>query len=177
LLVGLRSHLQLNENVTIAPIVHCCLHRLVETDSDGAEVNIVWLNLNDSIAALANDLQGVLLNEGGLKAADLTGSASSILMHQARARIVEADRVFNVIVNVSSVYRHIDMIVFLLQSGESSGNLALLVRKQERLRRCKLDLIPVLFRHLPFILKRNPRFILHKHLLLAGDSLVNRRKE
>ena len=76
-------------------------------------------------------------------------------MHEAGARIVEANGVLHVVVDVSGVNWDGDVVVLLLQGCERSNDLALLVRQQVRLLWRKLDLVLVLVRHLPLVLERD----------------------
>ena len=52
---------------------------------------------------------------------------ASILLHEARAGIEEADRVLEMVINVLCIDWHIDVIVFLFERGEGSHDLALFV--------------------------------------------------
>ena len=81
------------------------------------------------------------------------------------------------IVDVPRVDRNSDVVVLLLQGRESSNDLALLVRQQVRLLWRKPDLVLVLVRHLPLVLKRDARLILNQDGLLGRYALVDWREE
>jgi hypothetical protein len=72
-----------------------------------------------------------------------------------------------VIIDVSGINWNIDVIIFLLERGESSNDLAFLVWQQISLCWSKPDLILVFFRDLPLVLEWYARLILDKNLLLA----------
>ena len=59
------------------------------------------------------------------------------------------------VINVTGVDWHSDMVILFLQGSESGHDLSLLVWKQESFGRGKLDLILVLLWNFPFILQWN----------------------
>jgi hypothetical protein len=166
LLFSFWSHFEFNEDVAIAAVINCCLHSLVEANSNSTKINVHRLDLNHTIASSANDFQGVFLNEVGrsYKRPSFTCCTS---LHESRAWIVESNGVFHVIIDVSGINWNINVIIFLLERGESGYDLAFLVWQQKCLCWSKPDLILVFFRDLPLILEWYARLILNKNLLLA----------
>ena len=152
LFVVLWGHLQLYVDVTIAAIVDRGLQRFVETDGDGAEIDCLRLDLDHAIAAASDDLQRVLLDEMRLGHESALRRVSRRLLHETGARIVKANRILHMIVNVPCVYWNRYVIILLLQCSERGSDFALLVWQQEGLLRCELDLILVLVWHLPLVL-------------------------
>ena len=69
------------------------------------------------------------------------------------------------------------MVVFLLQSSESSIDFRLLIGLEESRRWSELDLVFVFIRHFPLVLQRNSRVVLHKDRLLRGNSDISWREE
>jgi len=63
LLLRLWCHLELDEDVAVAPVVDGGLHSFVETDSDGAEVNVAWLDLDATVRSSSEYFQVVLFVE------------------------------------------------------------------------------------------------------------------
>lgn len=139
----------------------------------------MWLDLNNSITASANDLQVIfldiivliLLNLGKL------GVVAGILLNMSRSWIVEANRVLDMVIDVPGVDWHVDVVVFLLQSCESGDNFALFTWKQISLLRLKLNFILVLIRDLPLVLEWDARLVQDVDRLFRGDTLVNGREE
>lgn len=63
MLLGLWCHLELDEDVAVAPVVDGGLHGFVEADSDRAEVNVAGLDLNAAVRSSSEDLKVVLFVE------------------------------------------------------------------------------------------------------------------
>ena len=120
------------------------------------QVDCLGLDLDDSIAASSYDLKIVLLYVVRLGHLSIHSSLPGIPVHQARAWIVEANGVLDVIVDILCIDWHVDVIVLLLQGGEGRYDLALLVREQVCFLWSELDLVLVLVGHLPLVLERDP---------------------
>ena len=57
------GHFQLNENIAITSIVNSGLHGLIESNGYSSKIDILWLNLNDTIASFAENLKNIFLNK------------------------------------------------------------------------------------------------------------------
>lgn len=165
-------HFEFDEDVAIAAVINCSLHGLVESYSNGTKINVHRLDLNHTIASSANDFEGVFLDEvrWGNKWTRFTCSTS---LHESRAWIVESNGVFHVIIDIPGINWNINVIIFLLERGESGYDLAFLVGQQICLCWSKPDLILVFLWDLPLVLEGYARLILNKNLLLARDTLVD----
>lgn len=167
MLLRLWRHLELDEDVTVAPVVDGGLHGFIETDSDGAEVNVARLDLDTTVRSSSEYFQVVFFVERRLD------RICGAFLGEPRTRIVEANRVLDVIVDVPCIDRDVDVVVLLLQCSKCGYDLALFVWEQEGLGRGELDFILVFVWHLPFVLKRDSRLVFDLQLLLARNSLVD----
>ena len=93
------------------------------------------------------------------------------------SRVEVAYSILHVVVDVLRIDRHVDVVVFLLQSRESCRDLNFLVRLEVASRWVELHLPFVFVRYLPLILQGDPRLVLDKDGLLGGDTLEDRREE
>lgn len=169
------SHLQLHEDVAVAAIVNSRFHGLAKADSDCAKVDVMRLNLDDSVTTSTNDFQGVFLKE--IVYITRVVVLDVLLGEQTRARVVKSNGVLEMIVDVFGVYWHIDVIVFLLQSSEGGHDFALFVGLQESFGGCELDFVLVFVWDFPFILEWDSRLVLYQHCLFGRDSGVHRWEE
>jgi hypothetical protein len=158
-------HFKLNEDVAIASIVDSGVHSLIKTNSNSSKVDIGRRYLNTSIATSTKNFKVVLFEEGAVR--------GLVFGNEARSWIVEADAVFFVVVDVTGVNWHGDMVILLLKSSKCGNNLGLLIWLQKGLAWQEINLIFVLFWHFPLILQGDTRLIFEEDLLLRGDPLVN----
>jgi hypothetical protein len=158
-----RSHFELNVDVAVASVENGTLAGLVETYCDGTKVKVVRLNLKCSITSTTQNLKRVLF----VGCWDFSLSHGLLL---AASWVIESNAVFKIIIDIPGVNWHTQVIIFLLKSRKSSINLRFFIWLQESLTRSKLDLILVLFWHLPLILKRDSRLVLDEDGLFAADS-------